>query len=100
MEAIYDSSVHPDFLEKEALQGTEKIRQIDRHDTEITQKTSVALALSDQQRVIKTLVRNACRKEGAVPSITQITCLTEGVSNCWSVADSMKPLCCTRHSKG
>ena len=26
-------------------------------------------------------------------SVTQITCLTDGANNCWSIANSLKPLC-------
>jgi hypothetical protein len=41
----------------------ENIRKIDNYHNEITQKTSVASALSDHQRTIKQLVLNACRIE-------------------------------------
>ena len=38
---------------------------------------------------------NACHKEGAVPSITHLTCLTDGANNCWSIAEALKPVCHT-----
>ena len=73
----------------------ENISRVDNHHNEITQKTSVASALSDHQQTIKTLVTNACHKEGAVPSVTHLTCLTDGANNCWSIAKALKPVCHT-----
>ena len=52
----------------------ENVSRVDNHHNEITQKTSVASALSDHQQTIKTLVTNACHKEGAEPSVTHLTC--------------------------
>lgn len=72
---------------------TENISKIDKNHNEITQKSSVASALSDHQKTIKQLVLNACRIEGGNASVTQITCLTDGASNCWSIAHSLKPYC-------
>lgn len=71
----------------------ENIRKVDNHHNEITQKISVASAVSDHQKTIKQLVLNACRKEGSNARITQITCLTDGANNCWSIANSLKPFC-------
>jgi len=71
----------------------ENIRKVDKHHNEITQKTSVASALSDNQKTIKQLVLTACRKEGTNARVTQLTCLTDGASNCWSIAHSLKPYC-------
>jgi hypothetical protein len=45
------------------------------------------------QKTIKQLVLSACRKEGSNARITQITCLTDGANNCWSIAHSLKPYC-------
>ena len=67
--------------------------KIGKHRTKISQKTSVASAISDHQKMIKQLVLNACRKEGSNAHITQITCLTDGASNCWSIANSLKSCC-------
>lgn len=81
----------------EAMIGTvfrpESIRRIDKYHTEITQKTSVASALSDHQKTIKQLMLTACRKEGLNAHVTELTCLTDGASNCWSIAYSLKPYC-------
>lgn len=73
----------------------ENSRTIDKHHNEITQKTSVASVRSDKQKTIKQLAINACRKEGTNASITELTCLTDGASNCWSIAQSLK-LCCKK----
>jgi len=69
------------------------IRRIDKHHNEIVQKTSVGSALSDNQKAIKQLTLTACRKEGANARVTELTCLTDGASNCWSIANSLKPYC-------
>jgi len=71
----------------------ENIQKIDKHHNEIIQKTSVASAVSDNQKTIKQLVLNACRKEGSNARVTQLTCLTDGASNCWSIVHSLKPYC-------
>jgi len=71
----------------------ENIRMIDKHHNEITHKTSVGSALSDDQKTIKQLVLNACRKEGSNARVTKLTCLTDGASNCWSITSSLKPCC-------
>ena len=71
----------------------ENIRNIDKGHNEIMQKTSVASALSDRQKTIKQLILNACRKEGCHELVTELTCLTDGASNCWSIANSLKPYC-------
>jgi predicted DNA binding protein len=73
----------------------ENIRCIDKNHNEITQKTSVASALSDRQKTIKRMVLNACRKEGSNARITHLTCLTDGASNCWSITHSLKGYCKT-----
>lgn len=71
----------------------ENIRKVDKNHNEIIQKTSVASALSDRQKTIKKLILNACRKEGCHEHVTELTCLTDGASNCWSIANSLKPYC-------
>ena len=71
----------------------ENIRNVDKYHNEITKKTSVASALSDHQKTIKQLVLNACRKEGANARVTELTCLTDGASNCWSITNSLKQCC-------
>lgn len=68
-------------------------RRIDKYHNEITKKTSVASALSDHQQTIKQLVLNACRAEGCNARVTELTCLTDGASNCWSIANYLKPYC-------
>lgn len=73
----------------------ENINRIDKHHNEITKKTCVASALSDHQVTIKQLVLNACRKEGTNASVTELTCLTDGASNCWSITNSLKSCCKT-----
>ena len=64
---------------------------IDKNHKKITQKTSVASALSDKQKTIKKLVINACKKEGVHSQKTTLTCLTDGASNCWSITNTLKP---------
>ena len=71
----------------------ENILQVDKNHNEIIQKTSVASALSDHQKKIKQLTLNACRNEGCHANITQLTCLTDGANNCWSITNSLKPYC-------
>jgi len=71
----------------------ENINKIDEHHNEITQKTSIASALSDEQKTIKQLTLNACRNEGLNARVTQLTCLTDGANNCWSIANSLKRYC-------
>lgn len=81
----------------EAMIGTvyrpENLRVIDKHHNEITKKTSVASALSDKQKTIKNLVLNACKKEGMNSKVTQLTCLTDGASNCWSITKTLGAHC-------
>jgi hypothetical protein len=69
------------------------IQRIDKHHNEITRRTSVASALDDHQKTIKKLIFNACRQEGANTFVTELTCLTDGASNCWSIANSLKGCC-------
>lgn len=71
----------------------ENLHQVDQNHNEIIQKTSVASALSDHQKTIKQLTLNACINEGCNANITQLTCLTDGASNCWSITNSLKPYC-------
>lgn len=71
----------------------ENIRRIDKHHNEITQKTSVASALNDKQVTIKKLILNACRKEGINARTTELTCLTDGAANCWSITNTLKSSC-------
>lgn len=73
----------------------ENIREIDKNHTEITKKTSVASALDDKQKMIKKLLLNACYKEGMNAEITNLTCLTDGASNCWSLANALQGKCKT-----
>ena len=71
----------------------ENICSIDKGHNEITKKTSVGSALSDNQKTIKQLTLHACRAEGSNSHITELTCLTDGASNCWSITNSLKPYC-------
>ena len=71
----------------------ENILKVDNYHNEITQKISVASALSDGQETINKLVLNACLKEGSNTNVTELTCLTDGASNCWSIANTLKPYC-------
>jgi len=73
----------------------DSIRKIDNYHNEITQKTSVGSALSDHQKTIKQLTINACRKEGSHVDVTELTCLTDGANNCWSITNSLKACCKT-----
>ena len=66
---------------------------VDKHHNEIIQKTSVASALSDDQKTIKQLVLNACKREGMNSKITKLTCLTDGANNCWSITKALKSHC-------
>lgn len=71
----------------------ENLQRVDKHHNAIIQKTSVASARSDQQQTIKQLTKNACHQEGAHQEITELTCLTDGASNCWSIANELKGCC-------
>lgn len=73
--------------------GPKNIRRIDKGHNEITKKTSVGSALSDQQKTIKKLTQNACYKEGSNSNVTELTCLTDGASNCWSITNSLADCC-------
>lgn len=69
------------------------IRKVDKHHNEITQKTSVGSALSDGQKTIKQLTLNACKKEGCHMNVTELTALTDGANNCWSIANELESHC-------
>lgn len=71
----------------------ENLRIVDKNHNEITQKTSVASALSDQQITIRQLVKNACHSEGMHAELTSLTVLTDGASNCWSVVQALRKEC-------
>lgn len=73
----------------------DNLAETDKNHNEITKKTSVASALSDHQVTIKNLLRNACIKEGAHVDVTEITCLTDGAANCWSITNSLQTQCKT-----
>jgi len=81
----------------EAMVGSvfkpENLVFVDKHHNEIIQKTSVASALSDNQKTIKQLVLNACKKEGMSSKITKLICLTDGANNCWSITKTLKAHC-------
>jgi len=66
------------------------IKFIDKNHNEITQKTSVASSMSDNQETIKQLLLNACRKEGMNATVTRLTCITDGASNCWSITKTLE----------
>ena len=66
---------------------------IDKTHNEIIQKTCVASALSDKQVTIKSLTLNACLKEGMHPEVTELTSLTDGANNCWSITNALKSYC-------
>lgn len=59
---------------------------------ELAHKVCVASAKSDRQSSIKKLTKNACKKLGMTKS-TQVTALTDGAKNCWSVVGSLEPEC-------
>ena len=67
--------------------------KVDKQHNEIIKKTSVGSGLSDNQETIKQLSLNACRAEGAHPLVTELTCITDGAKNCWSIANALKPCC-------
>lgn len=71
----------------------ENIHTVDKHHNEIIKKSSAASALSDKQVTIKKLILNACRREGINARKTELTCLTDGASNCWSISNSLKTSC-------
>lgn len=81
----------------EAMVGSvfkpENLVFVDKHHNEIIQKTSVASALSDDQKTIKQLVLNACKKEGMNSKVTKLICLTDGANNCWSITKTLKSHC-------
>lgn len=68
------------------------VKIIDKHHKKITNKTSVASALEDQQQAIKGLIKHACLHQGMTAE-TEITALTDGASNCWSVVNSLESQC-------
>jgi hypothetical protein len=75
------------------IYSPKNIHRIDKHHNEITQKTSVASALDDHQKTIKKLIFNACHREDVNAFVTELTCLTDGASNCWLITNSLKNCC-------
>lgn len=71
----------------------ENIEVIDKNHNRITKKTCVASALSDGQLSIKKLTLNACIKEGMHSKVTELTYLTDGASNCWSITKGLEKYC-------
>jgi|TARA_B110000503_G_C7098406_1_gene392682 hypothetical protein len=76
-----------------AIYRPENVVPIDKTHNEIIQKTCVASALSDKQVTIKSLTLNACLKEGMHPEVTELTSLTDGANNCWSITNALKSYC-------
>lgn len=64
----------------------------DKNHNIITNKTCVASCISDKLSSIKTLAKNACIKQGMTEA-TNITALSDGAKNCWSVIDSATSNC-------
>ena len=64
----------------------------DNHHNVIQKKTVVASAKQDRQNNIKQLTLNACLKQGLTRN-TNLTVLTDGAENCWSVIASLDSAC-------
>lgn len=71
----------------------ENLIRVDKHRNEIIKKTSIASALNDEQKTIKKLILNACKKEGMSAESTKLTCLTDGANNCWSITKTLENHC-------
>ena len=70
----------------------ENVEYVDKNHHTISCKTIVASARDDQQETMKTLFKNACRKQGMTRETTVI-CLADGAENCWSIAHSVANEC-------
>lgn len=90
-------SVFKESRSFEAMIGSvyrpENLIRVDKHHNEIIKKTTVASALSDEQKTIKKLMLNACKKEGMSAKSTKLTCLTDGANNCWSITKTLENHC-------
>lgn len=58
----------------------------------IDKKLSVGSAKSDRQSSIKKLTLNACKQLGMTQE-TEVTALTDGAKNCWSVVNHLESSC-------
>jgi len=80
----------------EALSGIvyqpNSIEVIDQHHRRISQKSCVVSAIDDNLKTIKTYVLHGALKQGLTPK-TQVTALSDGASNCWSIIKSLQPHC-------
>ncbi len=70
----------------------EDLISVSKDRKEIKNKVCVGSAKSDKQHAIKSLTLNACKKLG-LNSKTEITALTDGAKNCWSVVKFLLPFC-------
>jgi hypothetical protein len=70
----------------------EDLIEISPDKKEIKHKISVDSALKDKQKTMKKLTRQACLRLGMTKNTT-VTVLTDGASNCWSVAEYVAKDC-------
>jgi hypothetical protein len=70
----------------------ENIESVNNNRKKISAKTYAASAKDDEQTAMKLLFKNACIAQGMTKN-TRITCLADGASNCWSIANSIKADC-------
>jgi hypothetical protein len=70
----------------------EDLVAVTKNRNEIKNKICVGSAKSDKQVTIKQLTLNACKKLGMTTD-TEITALTDGANNCWSVVNSLTSYC-------
>jgi len=64
----------------------------DKNHHKIHTKTVVASAKSDHQCAIKSLIKQACLKQGLTKETT-LTVLTDGAKNCWSTVVELQSAC-------
>lgn len=70
----------------------EDLVEISSNRKEIKHKVSVASAIKNGQKIIKTLTKNACLQLGMTKE-TSIIALTDGASNCWSIVEHISKYC-------
>lgn len=70
----------------------ENLKYVDKNHNILTSKTIVASAKDDEQSAIKAQFKTACQTQGMDLS-TNVICLADGASNCWSIAHSIEDKC-------
>ncbi len=68
------------------------LKAVNNNRNELKNKICVGSAKSDKQNTIKKLTINACKKMG-MNTNTNITALSDGAKNCWSVLEVLASYC-------